>query len=56
LALLLDEPFNRLDAQLRGDFRRFVKEHASERGLPMLLVTHDPADAPPGARVITLGD
>jgi len=56
LALLLDEPFNRLDAQLRGDFRRFVQEHASERGLPMLLVTHDPADAPPGARVITLGD
>jgi putative thiamine transport system ATP-binding protein len=56
LALLLDEPFNRLDAQLRGEFRRFVFEHVSERRLPMLLVTHDPADAPTGARVITLGD
>ncbi len=43
--LLLDEPFNRLDAQLRQDFRRFVFEHAAQRGLPMLLVTHDVADA-----------
>ena len=43
--LLLDEPFNRLDAQLRQDFRRFVFEHAAQRGLPMLLVTHDAADA-----------
>ena len=43
--LLLDEPFNKLDAQLRSEFRRFVFEHAVERGLPMLLVTHDQADA-----------
>ena len=44
-ALLLDEPFGRLDAQLRDDVRRFVFEHALERGLPVLLVTHDEADA-----------
>ena len=43
--LLLDEPFNKLDAQLRSDFRRFVFDHAAERGLPALLVTHDAADA-----------
>jgi len=43
--LLLDEPFNRLDAQLRHDFRRFVFDHAVQRGLPALLVTHDAADA-----------
>ena len=43
--LLLDEPFNRLDAQLRGDFRRFVFDHAAQRGLPVLLVTHDRTDA-----------
>ena len=43
--LLLDEPFNRLDAALREDFRRFVFDHARERGLPVLLVTHDAADA-----------
>jgi putative thiamine transport system ATP-binding protein len=54
-ALLLDEPFGRLDAQLRGDFRRFVFGHVAERGLPTLLVTHDPADVPAGGRVITLG-
>ena len=44
-ALLLDEPFSRLDAQLRGDFRRFVFEHARAIGLPTVLVTHDDADA-----------
>jgi putative thiamine transport system ATP-binding protein len=55
-ALLLDEPFNKLDAQLRGDFRRFVFEHAAQRGLPTLLVTHDEADAPAGGRVIRLTD
>ena len=55
-ALLLDEPFNKLDAQLRNDFRRFVFEHAAERGLPTLLVTHDEADAPAGGRVFRLSD
>lgn len=44
-ALLLDEPFSRLDASLREDFRGFVFDHARARGLPMLLVTHDAADA-----------
>lgn len=45
LALLLDEPFGKLDAQLRGDFRRFVFDHARARGLPIVLVSHDEADA-----------
>jgi putative thiamine transport system ATP-binding protein len=54
--LLLDEPFNKLDSQLRHDFRRFVFEHASTRGLPILLVTHDAVDADAaGGRVIMLG-
>ena len=44
-ALLLDEPFAKLDAELRQQFRRFVFEHAVAAGLPVLLVTHDPADA-----------
>lgn len=52
-ALLLDEPFNKLDAQLRGDIRAFVFQHVRERGLPMLLVTHDEADGrAAGGRVI----
>jgi putative thiamine transport system ATP-binding protein len=54
--LLLDEPFNKLDAQLRQDFRRFVFDHARERALPVLLVTHDAADADAaGGPIIMLG-
>jgi len=45
LALLLDEPFSKLDAGLRDRFRGFVFEHARRNALPTLLVTHDPADA-----------
>jgi putative thiamine transport system ATP-binding protein len=44
-ALLLDEPFAKLDLTLRDRIRRFVFDHAREAGLPTLLVTHDPADA-----------
>jgi putative thiamine transport system ATP-binding protein len=44
-ALLLDEPFSRLDAALRAQFRGFVFETLATRGLPALLVTHDPDDA-----------
>jgi putative thiamine transport system ATP-binding protein len=44
-ALLLDEPFARLDQALRAQFRSFVFEHARARGLPVLMVSHDPADA-----------
>lgn len=43
-ALLLDEPFNKLDAQLRSQFRDFVFTHAREARLPTILVTHDPED------------
>jgi putative thiamine transport system ATP-binding protein len=43
--LLLDEPFNRLDADLRAEFRQFVFSHAAAAALPVLLVTHDVADA-----------
>jgi putative thiamine transport system ATP-binding protein len=44
-ALLLDEPFGRLDLGLRARFRRTVLDHARDRRLPTLLVTHDPEDA-----------
>jgi len=56
-ALLLDEPFNKLDTKLREDFRRFVFEHAAAQRLPVLLVTHDEADArAAGGVVIRLGE
>lgn len=52
-ALLLDEPFGRLDAALRGRFRSFVFAHAAQRRIPVLLVTHDPADAAAAGGAIT---
>jgi putative thiamine transport system ATP-binding protein len=54
-ALLLDEPFAKLDVALRTRFRALVFAHVAERGIPTLLVTHDPADVPPGGQVVTLG-
>lgn len=43
--LLLDEPFSRLDAPLRAQARRLVFSEAQKRALPVVLVTHDMADA-----------
>jgi putative thiamine transport system ATP-binding protein len=53
-ALLLDEPFSRLDATTRQQFRQFVYARIGEQQIPALLVTHDPQDVPPGGRVIGL--
>lgn len=44
-ALLLDEPFSRLDADLRAQIRSFVFDRAAQAGIPTLLVTHDIEDA-----------
>ena len=44
-ALLLDEPFSRLDTERRDQIRELVFEQARAKGLPVLLVTHDHADA-----------
>ena len=43
-ALLLDEPFSKLDADLRVRLRQFVFKLVASRNLPVLLVTHDDAD------------
>ena len=55
-ALLLDEPFSRLDTALRAQFRAFVFAQTQRQGMPTLLVTHDNADIPPGGRVVGLRD
>lgn len=44
-ALLLDEPFSKLDADLRQQVREFVFSQAVKRDLPVVLVTHDKEDA-----------
>ena len=43
--LLLDEPFSALDTGLRAQMRQLVGELQREYGVPLLLITHDPADA-----------
>ncbi|MDH4450210.1 MAG: ATP-binding cassette domain-containing protein [Rhodoferax sp.] len=43
-ALLLDEPFSKLDAALRERMRALVFGLVRHRGIPTLLVTHDAAD------------
>lgn len=52
-ALLLDEPFSKLDADRRSSIRKIVFDLAKARNLPVLLVTHDSDDADAaGGRVI----
>ncbi len=43
-ALLLDEPFGRLDTETRADTRRWVFDEVRRRCLPTVLVTHDQDD------------
>jgi putative thiamine transport system ATP-binding protein len=43
-ALLLDEPFSRLDAALRARMRELVFDVVRQRNIPALLVTHDAQD------------
>lgn len=53
-ALLLDEPFSRLDKALRTTFRTWVFDAVRARNIPAVLVTHDEADIPPGGEVIEI--
>lgn len=53
-AVLLDEPFARLDAGLRGRMREFVFGTIRARGIPALLVTHDADDVADPARLTRL--
>lgn len=52
-AILLDEPFSKLDQQLRQQMRQFVFDTIQDMNIPALLVTHDPRDCPEG-QVINL--
>ncbi|MCM2286033.1 MAG: ATP-binding cassette domain-containing protein [Desulfobacula sp.] len=54
-ALLMDEPFSRLDQTLKAVIRTFVFSRIREMNIPALLVTHDPADCPAGGRILNLG-
>jgi sulfate/thiosulfate transport system ATP-binding protein len=43
--LLLDEPFGALDAQIREELRRTIREVQRELGITTVLVTHDQQEA-----------
>ena len=53
-ALLLDEPFAKLDAALRERMRHWVFALARQQGMPVLLVTHDAADVADAAHLTHL--
>ncbi len=53
-ALLLDEPFSKLDAALRDQFRAFVFDHIRAQHIPAVLVTHDAADIADPGQVLEL--
>jgi molybdate transport system ATP-binding protein len=43
--LLLDEPFSALDRPLRAQLTKVVRDWAAARAVPLVLVSHDEADA-----------
>lgn len=50
-AILLDEPFSKLDDNLRGSVKEFVFEQIGRLNIPALLVTHDRSDSADGAHI-----
>lgn len=54
-ALMLDEPFSRLDASLRQRMRELVFSQVRTRRIPALLVTHDEADVADPSCLTRLG-
>ncbi|MGJ8580752.1 MAG: ATP-binding cassette domain-containing protein [Psychromonas sp.] len=54
-AILLDEPFSKLDSQLRQETRELVFDEIRRHSLPAVMVTHDESDAlATQGKVITL--
>jgi putative thiamine transport system ATP-binding protein len=54
LALMLDEPFAKLDAPLRQRMRALLFGAVNARGIAAVLVTHDAADVADAARLTPL--
>lgn len=53
-AMLLDEPFSALDANLREEVRDWTFQQLKENKIPTLLVTHDRTDA--HGRILTVNE
>ncbi len=50
-AILFDEPFSKLDQELRESFREFVYLQVQNLSIPALLVTHNPEDSLDGKAI-----
>lgn len=53
-AILLDEPFSKLDEELRQTVRDYTFAHIAAQNIPALLVSHDRNDAAKGGRVMVI--
>lgn len=49
---LLDEPYSKLDKELRVQFRNWVTEQLRKANIPALMVTHDIDDKPENSRCV----
>jgi putative ABC transport system ATP-binding protein len=56
LLLLADEPTGNLDSKMGQDILELMKSTSEQRGLTVVLVTHDLRAAAYGDRMITLRD
>ncbi len=54
--MLADEPTGNLDTRRGGETLALLRQVAGERGVAVLLVTHDPLAAAAADRVLTLRD
>ena len=54
-AILLDEPFSKLDQELKDQIRSFVFETIRSMDIPAILVSHDHRDCPQG-QIINLAN
>ena len=54
--LLADEPTGNLDSKTGTEVLRLIREATRERGLTVVMVTHDPKAAEVGDRIVRLAD
>lgn len=54
--LLADEPTGNLDSKTGAEVLRLIREATRERGLTVVMVTHDPRAAEVGDRLVRLND
>jgi putative ABC transport system ATP-binding protein len=54
MVVLADEPTGNLDSRTSGEIMALLKRLTAERGLTVLVVTHDPAVASMATRLLSM--